>query len=675
MRPAAIGVACVAVIAAVWVGTNAVQKATARTPGAGSSTTAATGQLKAWIAALPQRSIAAPPTMRLADGLVPPTNRWFSGLVFGPTPQPVFPRPLSVALSPVGFEVGVPKVTASAATIFGAHRAQVAVDVGAASSLVDGYDALSVSVAFHDASGGLLGRLRIAEGSPFASYTAAAAQTVRIGVPFAAAQGGLWTTTLDGREWALAVPSGEVRPAGNGTEVSLPAGASLTVFPVPDGGRATDLAAAAADPVTGTTVEHSRSGETERTTFRFSTAHGATPVVVAMPHHAVVGASCDLGTYPSIDGTLRVCATGDLTVEAPAIEAPTSLDLSRVSAADRATLITQVRADAAATTFDAPDSYFGGKQAYRAANLLQLARTLGVQDVTTDLTARLTELLRTWFTPAGCDQRATRCFVYDPAVRGIVGRQEAFGSEQFNDHHFHYGYWLYAAGVLAERDAPLAAELAPVADLLAADIAGDGAGGLLPATRGFDSYAGHSWASGFSPFADGNNQESSSEAVTAWAGVTLWAQARGDAVLRDRATWMLSLEAASARAYWTDTPLDSPGLAGYQHRIVSLEWGGKRDYATFFSADPNAILGIQLIPMAPVATYLGGDPARIRANVAEATPHGFDVQFGDYLVMYLALADPAAALADLGQVSDRSIDGANSRAYLTAWLLSRASAA
>lgn len=51
-----------------------------------------------------------------------------------------------------------------------------------------------------------------------------------------------------------------------------------------------------------------------------------------------------------------------------------------------------------------------------------------------------------------------------------------------------------------------------------------------------------------------------------------------------------------------------------------------------------------------------------------------DAPFGDYLVMYLALADPAAALADLGQVSDRSIDGANSRAYLTAWLLSRASA-
>ena len=61
--------------------------------------------------------------------------------------------------------------------------------------------------------------------------------------------------------------------------------------------------------------------------------------------------------------------------------------------------------------------------------------------------------------------------------------------------------------------------------------------------------------------------------------------------------------------------------------------------------------------------------------VSGPTPHGFDVQFGDHMVMCLALADPAAALPEFGQVSDRSIDGANSGAYVTAWLLSRASAA
>ena len=36
------------------------------------------------------------PAKRLAEGLVPPTNRWFSGLVFGDKPQPVFPLPLSL---------------------------------------------------------------------------------------------------------------------------------------------------------------------------------------------------------------------------------------------------------------------------------------------------------------------------------------------------------------------------------------------------------------------------------------------------------------------------------------------------------------------------------------------------------------------------------------------------
>jgi hypothetical protein len=34
-----------------------------------------------------------------------------------------------------------------------------------------------------------------------------------------------------------------------------------------------------------------------------------------------------------------------------------------------------------------------------------------------------------------------------------------------------------------------------------------------------------------------------------------------------------------------------------------------------------------------------------------------------------------SSIAEFGHVSDRSIDGANSGAYVTAWLLSRASAA
>jgi len=194
----------------------------------------------------------------------------------------------------------------------------------------------------------------------------------------------------------------------------------------------------------------------------------------------------------------------------------------------------------------------------------------------------------------------------------------------------------------------------------------------------FDAYAGHSWASGTSPFGDGNNQESSSEAVSAWNGLALWAAASGQAELAEEAGWMLSSEAASARAYWTDFDLDDPVYQGFDHTITSLVWGGKRDYATWFSAEPSAMLGILVLPMSPVAGYLGGDPDRVRVNLADALsvekplPERYDVMFGDYLLMYSALQGPDAAAEALdaaGGLPEDRIDDGNSRTYLLAWLM------
>ena len=105
---------------------------------------------------------------------------------------------------------------------------------------------------------------------------------------------------------------------------------------------------------------------------------------------------------------------------------------------------------------------------------------------------------------------------------------------------------------------------------------------------------------------------------------------------------------------------------------MALNWGGKRDYATWFTAEPAAMLGILVIPMTPAATYLGGDPARIEANVAEATGGRFDQKFGDYLLMYAGLAGPdqrETALAAARTLDSRWIDDGNSRSYLLAWLM------
>jgi len=623
---------------------------------------------------------------RLADGLTPPTNRWFSGLVFGEQPLPVFPLPTSFALTASGFDIGLPQPETTERLIIGGHVPDVSVDVGASRARVSAYDAVTVTIELLDDADGVLGRVVLAQGSPFVSYTAVAESTLTLGAAFSAASDGLASSTARGAEWMLSAPNDALA----GTSLRLSAGQAATWFPVPDdlpsGGLET-LALAAVDPVVGSEVTYGVGDGIARTTIGYRTADGGPTAHALMPHHRQgeqpARGACNLGTYSSVYGVLELCAGSRLTSWAPVVEAAAELDLGAVPDDRRAAIIEQIAADVASTPPFPSDTYFGGKSLYRAATLVTLGSQLGAADVVAPLREKTLTALREWAEPDGCERRDARCFVYDEKARGVVGLTPSFGSEEFNDHHFHYGYFLATAGLLAAEDPALAAELAPVMDLLAQDVAAAEGTEWFPQLRAFDVYAGHAWASGPSPFADGNNQESSSEAVTAWNGLGLWAVASGQDDLGVQATWLASTEAASTRAYWTSLDLDDPVYEGFDHQVMALNWGGKRDYATWFSPDPAAMLAIQLIPMSPVAGYLvqgDADAAaradRITAQVAEATPAGFDVKFGDYLLMYLAMAgeDHAEkAWQVAGEVSETAIDDGSSRAYLLAFVASAAS--
>lgn len=611
---------------------------------------------------------------RLAPGMVPPSNRWYSGLVFGAQPQPVFPLPLSFALAGGGFQLGAPEPVATAKTIAGPHVAAVTVDVGAASSQVVAADPVSVTAALLDGGGARLGHVVLAEGSPFASFTADRQLTFGAGAGFAADTGPAPTVTVGDTTWALAAPAGALK----GSSVTLEPGQTATWYPLPRGASdqaATQLAQAATDPVTGVDVSYGVGDQVARTTLTYRTAKGGPSAYVLMPHQRTgaqpTRTGCDLGTYPSIYGDLTLCRGSALTAYAPVAAPSGSLDLSHLPADRKAAIASQVRADVASTGAFASDTYFGGKNLYRAAMLVVLGEQVGEKGAVADLRARTEKALQEWADPQGCAQRDARCFVYDESVRSVIGKTPSFGSDQLNDHHFHYGYLLSAAGLLAKGDPGLADKLRPVLDLVAQDIAAAKPSDQLPQLRVFDPYTGHSWASGTSPFADGNNQESGSEAVNAWNGLGLWAAASGQDALGTEATWLMSTEAASVRAYWTAPDLSAFG--GFQHKVVAMNWGGKRDYATWFSPEPSAMLGIQLIPMNPASGWLaqGVDPARITAAVDEAAPNGYGVQFGDYLLMYRSLAglkEAAAAWTAAQQLPDAAIDNGSSRAYLLAFI-------
>ena len=124
---------------------------------------------------------------------------------------------------------------------------------------------------------------------------------------------------------------------------------------------------------------------------------------------------------------------------------------------------------------------------------------------------------------SGDDRRSY--FHYDPELGTVVSYPEEYDAvRDMNDHHFHYGYWIRAAADIAMYDPEWATSdnWGGMIDLLIDDIATterDRAD--FPYLRNFDPYEGHSWASGVAISPDGNNQESSSEAINAWASLIM----------------------------------------------------------------------------------------------------------------------------------------------------------
>ena len=603
----------------------------------------------------------------VADGVAPPTNSWLSPAVFAPDDRPIFTGVLSARLTGDTLGVGLPQPQTSAHVIMGAHPQHVELALPSDRYELERTDALSGTFAHYDGET-LTGRVTLAEGWPYAAYEAVTAQSIELPAATQPADGGA-AAEIGGTTYRFVTDA----PL-TGTTLELPAGGTLVVFAEPADATDADRAAllAGAVPLTGTAVDHTVADGAATTTLRYDTGGTAT-VIAALPHQQATlttdGQALD-ATVPTIYGDLALASGTEATFSVPELAVVPELDLSTLTDAERTEVTDLLRADLAAVTFDATDSYYAGKQLQRATQLYLLAGNLGLDAEAAALKDQMLTELDLWFDPAGCEGRDEKCFAYDDVLGGVVGRQPSYGSDEFNDHHFHYGHMLYALGVLAGEDPSLVERYAPMADLVAWDIAAPEASGAFPQRRSFDDWYGHSWASGTGPFGDGNNQESSSESVNAWTGLTLWAQAAGDEAMADQARWMLANEAATAMDYWVAPELPE----GFGAPSVGINWQGKRDFATFFNADPAAVIGIQLIPMSPTsAAYLGAEPDALQALVDKAVPDGDPTgrPLVDYVIMAQALTDPDAALAMMDKLPADQVDDGNSLSYLTAFVLAQ----
>jgi len=164
----------------------------------------------------------------------------------------------------------------------------------------------------------------------------------------------------------------------------------------------------------------------------------------------------------------------------------------------------------------------------------------------------------------------------------------------------------------------------------------------MPFMRYMDGYSGHSWASGLRP--NVMDQESVSEAMSAWTGVIMWGEVTKDTRLRDLRIWMYIHEMWSFYEYWMDCSQNRdrnsmyypPGSeqtvvghdydeamcaaaagSGYSHFFCHV-FNGYRQMSTFFGWEPVHMAGIQWMPLHGGSLYLGSSDPSIRMTLGGA---------------------------------------------------------
>ncbi|KAK1273882.1 hypothetical protein QJS04_geneDACA013304 [Acorus gramineus] len=275
-------------------------------------------------------------------------------------------------------------------------------------------------------------------------------------------------------------------------------------------------------------------------------------------------------------------------------------------------------------------------------------------------------------------------FLYDPKWGGLVtkaGLSDSgadFGFGIYNDHHYHLGYFAYAIAVLVKLDPAWARAYRPQCYALVADFMSLGRRSTYTKLRCFDAWKLHSWAGGLTEFADGRNQESTSEAVNAYYSAALMGLAFGDAHLASVGATLAAFEIEAARMWWHVREGErgmytEEFVAG--NRVVGVLWANKRDAGLWFAPPEwrECRLGIQLLPLAPITEALFADVGFARELVRWAMPaldrEGVGEGWKGFIYALEGVYDKEAALEKVRRLN--GYDDGNSLSNLLWWLHSR----
>ena len=250
------------------------------------------------------------------------------------------------------------------------------------------------------------------------------------------------------------------------------------------------------------------------------------------------------------------------------------------------------------------DAYWQGKSLHPLATAVLVADQSGNTEYKELFLERMRYIFEDWFTYSGPDDEAY--FFYDKNWGTLYYRYSEFGANTgICDHHFTYGYFLFAAAVLATYDDGFYEEYKDMLDLIIRDYASPYEDDdMFCRFRSFDLYEGHSWAGGYADNDSGNNQEAGGESLFGWVGMYLWAMRSGNKDFRDAAIFGFTTELNDVKQYWFNYDEDN-WPKDYPHHIVGQNYGASIFYGTFFDGNAVSVYGIHWLPVAEWITYYG----------------------------------------------------------------------
>lgn len=425
---------------------------------------------------------------------------------------------------------------------------------------------------------------------------------------------------------------------------------------------------------TACTLSASVNGSTGTYAFNYTTAgSGTTPLIYALPHHVASFTSTTFAhkSDASLDDTVHGTMVGYLTnVFEMAETFPTEIGMapwSSISGFSSPTYSAdEIAAIKEAATLDIANDvsslsnlnsmYYSGKILDKFAYVLYvLYYVLNDSDSTkTFLTKMKTAMNR--FT--GNTQTYPLCYETNwggiCSTGGMSNGDSSidFGNAFYNDHHFHYGYHIHAAAIIAKidqlvDDGTWITNNKDWVNNLVRDVANPNENdSYFPVFRNFDFFIGHSFAHGITVYADGKDEESSSEDYNFSYAMKIWAQVIGDSNMENRANLMLAISRRAIGTYMLYETSNSSMPSKYIGNYVSgIKFENKIDHTTYFGTNEEYIHGIHMLPITPISSFIRS-PTFVKEEWENYLKNKIDNVTSGWkgvLMLNVALYDPTTA--------------------------------